>query len=351
MNESVKIYLVYLLSLDNFGSKKIREIYEDLLARGGGQINNILVEECAKATPLKFIKLYKQWNIKVVTLWDKDYPENLKKLSNPPAILFLRGKKSILQNRIVTIVGTRNISDYSRRVISTLFRVENEVKKNKLAYLSGLAYGVDASVHKLSLECAIPTISVVAGGIDEGYPKRNQYLYDEIVKEGLIISEFPPGRRIFKGMFPMRNRIMATLANFVIVVQSPIKGGSMITANYALKYGIPLYVIPGNIFDLEMSGCLKLLREGAEVLFNKKDFYTIAGLENSYEDQLEIKFKEKVPSWLQNILCSFDRPAFTVDDIIQETTSEIDAEQVIQTISEMEILGVFEKKFGKYYIK
>jgi len=151
--------------------------------------------------------------------------------------------------------------------------IEEFLEKQKdICFVSGLARGIDSKVHSTCLERKIPTIAIVAGGIYEGFPRSNIKLFKKICREGLVISEFPPGRSIIKGMFPMRNRILAGISMGTLVVESGIKGGSRITARLALDYGREVFCIPGDIFAESSKGCNLLVSQGANLVLSKENF-------------------------------------------------------------------------------
>jgi DNA processing protein len=168
---------------------------------------------------------------------------------------------------MITVVGTREMSSYGKWAVGYILRV---FKNEDIVVVSGLANGIDAQVHKVCLDFGIPTLAVVAGGIDMGYPKSNQRIYDEISNKGLIISEFPPGRKIIKGMFPMRNRILAGISSATVVIESDIRGGSLITMQLALEYGRSIFCVPCDIDKYSLQGCNISIGQGAIPLFDPK---------------------------------------------------------------------------------
>jgi len=218
-------------------------------------------------------------NIELLLDNSNKYPFQLKHLSDYPSALFYKGNSSLLTNKIVTVVGTRNSSEYSRRVVNKLF-LKGIWSKN-ITLLSGLAYGVDALVHQTALRNNISTVAVVAGGIDKGYPRGNQRLYENIVKEGCVIAEFPPGKPIVKGMFPMRNRIMAALADIVIVIEGGERSGSLITAKLALELGKDVYAVPSDIDRKVGKGSNLLIQNGAGVITSHQDLLNVLNIDIS----------------------------------------------------------------------
>ena len=204
----------------------------------------------------------------VVASYENSYPCLLREISDYPLLLFTKGDISLLKKPMITIVGTRKMSKYGVWAVEYILRPFSG--KKDIVVVSGLANGIDSCVHQTCLKFEIPTIGIVAGGLDRGYPKSNQYIYDGIVEKGLVISEFPIGRPIIKGMFPMRNRILAGISSATVVVESDIAGGSLITVNLALEYSREIYAIPCNIDRYSLQGCNMTILEGAIPLFTNK---------------------------------------------------------------------------------
>jgi DNA processing protein len=203
--------------------------------------------------------------IEVISYNEEGYPKYLREINDYPLLLFTKGDISLLKKSMITIVGTRTMSKYGKWAVGYILR---PLIGKEIVVVSGLANGVDGEVHKKCLEYGIPTVAVVAGGIDKGYPKSNQQIYDEICNKGLVISEFPPGREIVKGMFPMRNRILAGLSSATVVIESDLSGGSLITLELALDYGRDIFCIPCNINKYSLQGCNMAIGEGAIPLYS-----------------------------------------------------------------------------------
>ena len=213
----------------------------------------------------KYKELLDSNEIGVVSSNESPYPKLLKQIYDYPLVLFTKGDISLLQKRMITVVGTRDMSSYGKWCVGYILRV---LQNEDIVVVSGLANGVDAQVHNDCLKYGISTIAVVAGGIDRGYPKRNQTIYDKICSRGLILSEFPPGRKIIKGMFPMRNRILAGISSATVVIESDIRGGSLITLNLALEYGRDIFCAPCDIGRYSLQGCNMMIGQGAIPLYS-----------------------------------------------------------------------------------
>ncbi len=216
-------------------------------------IKNVLAE----SDPEKSYREITKYGIEIVPITSSKYPSNLKNTSVPPVALYCRGNLKH-DKPAIGIVGTRKISTYGRKVVRELIR---ELSKYDVTIVSGLAYGVDAETHRKSLDQDLTNIAVLANGINEIYPKPHTNLSLEIIKKGgAVISETPPFVPSMKYMFPIRNRIIAGIADATVIIQSPCKSGSLITANYAFTENRFLYAVPGDITDYRQDGCHELIR-------------------------------------------------------------------------------------------
>ncbi len=216
--------------------------------------------------------------MEILHISDEGYPALLKKIYDPPSRLFCYGDTDLLKKRGISIIGTRKITEYGRRVIDTFlgdFLVGMDV-----VVVSGLAYGVDAYVHSVCLERGIETIAVIAGGVDMGVPKGNISLLKRICKSGLVVTEYEEGRGVEKYMFVMRNRIVAGLSQSCVVIEAGLDSGSLITARYALEANRDVYVVVGNIFSESSVGCNELAKQGAGIINSLEDFKEVLGLSN-----------------------------------------------------------------------
>lgn len=216
--------------------------------------------------------------MEIIQYRNKRYPELLKKIYKPPKMLYCYGNSSFLNVNKVSIVGTRQISDYGKWVIR--FLLNSIAKQPDIAVVSGLACGVDAYVHSVCLNRGIKTIAVVPGGVDTAIPSCNIKLAKEIVRNGLLIAEYPPETRMGKLMYVMRNRIVAGISKYCIVVEAGINSGSLITANFAIEYNRDVYVVPGNINSPVSQGCNELAKQGAYILNSVSDLNEIIGIKD-----------------------------------------------------------------------
>jgi len=209
----------------------------------------------------------------------------LQKILDPPKQLYCYGDISLLERESVTIVGTRGITEYGMRVLDIL--LDTFLKELGIVVVSGLARGVDAYVHKKCLERGISTIAVVPGGIDTAIPVSNRWICRQMVKENLVMAEYPKGTQLQKYMYIQRNRILAGVSPSTIVIEAGENSGSLTTAKLALDYNREVYVVPGNITSPVSKGCNILAQQGANILTNLSDFKEVVGI---FDEQRKMFF-------------------------------------------------------------
>lgn len=202
------------------------------------------------------------------------YPTALEDLSRPPDTLFTMGDKSLLNSRCVSIVGTREPTQYgirTARLLATAFG------RAGVCVVSGMARGIDAVAHRAAIENGAATVAVLGTGIDVPYPAGHAELHRVIAEKGLVVSESGPGARAYKGAFPRRNRIIAALSPVTIVVEAGHKSGALNTASQALELGRTVASVPGPIDSAQSEGTNQLIRDGATVIATIDDALALVG--------------------------------------------------------------------------
>ncbi len=196
--------------------------------------------------------------IRALALSEPDYPSLLALCEDAPAVLFYRGNANLNRTHVVSVVGTRRITDYGRRLCRQLCRELSESLPDALV-VSGLAYGVDIHAHRASLECGLDTVGVLAHGLDRIYPAMHRETAADMVRQGGLLTEYLTGTVPDKGNFVRRNRIVAGMSPVTIVVESAAKGGALITARLANSYGRDVMAYPGRVGDEFSAGCNHLI--------------------------------------------------------------------------------------------
>lgn len=199
---------------------------------------------------------------------DEAYPEPLRRIKDAPKRLYYDGDLSLLKSRMVAVVGSRRVTAYGRRIAS---RIATRLATCGVTVVSGMAMGIDGISHRSALEADGGTVAVLGCGVDVLYPKSHRELRDDIVRRGLLLSEYPPGTHATPFTFPQRNRIISGLAEATVVVEAGISSGSLITANFANEQGRAVYAVPGNIDSVYSLGTNLLIRDGAIPLVEVED--------------------------------------------------------------------------------
>lgn len=283
------IYIAGLQSLYNVGATHVRRFIEDFGSpydawQAVKKVENLkpythistadkrAIASSAKDEKLDYI-IHKidEYKMDVTTFLDKDFPSILNHIYNPPAILFMRGNRALLDRRLnrIALVGARRCSLYGRNVARMLGK---ELGKYSTIIVSGGARGIDAHGHEGLLASLGYGIVVMGCGLDIVYPRENTKLFDRILQNnGLLVSEYPPGTPPSAKHFPARNRIISGLSRGVIVVEAKGSSGSLITADMAVSEGRDVFVVPCNLLDHTADGNKFLMRNGAFVLTGYED--------------------------------------------------------------------------------
>lgn len=215
------------------------------------------------------IKQYEENQVFILTYFDELYPERLKHIYNPPWILYMKGRIDLLkEQRALAVVGMRQATTYGQEAIHRLLP---PLLKEGYVIISGMAAGIDTLAHRTAVMCGGSTIAVLGGGLFHIYPKENTALALRMMKEQLVLSEYPPFMKSERWMFPMRNRLISGLSAGVLVVEAKEKSGSLITAQHALEQGKDVFAVPGKITDRPSDGTNLLIQEGAKLVLHYKD--------------------------------------------------------------------------------
>ena len=271
-NKDNDSYWIWFLSLDisNIIKKQLLLKYKDVEniyfkytynSEYNENINLELMSNERKEKAILYSQYVKRYNIKLIKYTDKTYPKNLLNISDYPIALFAIGNLELLLKRSIAIVGARDSSEYGENITG---EISNFLSKKDYTIVSGLARGIDRMAHISTIN--YNTIAVLGSGITENtfYPKENYELFLEIIKRGgLVLTENMPDSKPYKWKFPMRNRIIAGIADSIIITEAKKKSGSLITARFGLEFGKDVYTIPGNIDSDKYSGNNLLILDGA----------------------------------------------------------------------------------------
>ncbi len=267
---------------------------------------------------LHFIRKNK---IQVLIKGFPEYPQRLLHCADAPHVLYYKGNTDLQSKRMVAIIGTRSPTEYGKEIVAELIHTLMEYDA---VVLSGLAYGIDSLTHRASVNAKIPTVGVLGHGLDKIYPFVNRELAVEMVKHGGLLTEFMSGTQPDRQNFPKRNRIVAGLADVVVVVESGIKGGSLITADIANSYHKDVLAFPGRCKDVQSEGCNWLIKSNrANLICSGDDLIRFmnwddhARSKNTYQVKLFEQLSEEerqVVDLIQN------NPMLTIDAFSGRTT-------------------------------
>lgn len=272
-------------------------------------------------------------NIKVLTKQDESYPQSLLEIATPPTILYVKGDISGLENSLA-IVGTRKYTPYGARVAEKLSR---ELSESGIPIISGLALGIDSIAHRGCLDGKSKTIAVLGGGISPEalYPKSNQSLANAIIASGgALISEFPPRSKPRRENFVLRNRIVSGTARGILIIEAPIKSGTMTTVKYALEQNRDVFAIPGNIDVKNSEGTNQLIKQGAYLVTQAEDILNVFGLEIIRRQFDLSQFEPEQREVLQYLV---DSP-LKIERLAELTKQEV--MDIMATLSILELSGV-----------
>ena len=289
-------------------------------------------------------------DIHVIRRGEEAYPPKFDRLTDPPPLLFARGRLELLQAHIVGIVGTRRCTRDAREFTHEIAHAVNLAGG---VVASGLALGIDGAAHAAALP---NTIAVLGTGIDVYQPPSHRALQDQIASEGLLLTEFPPGAEALPFHFPQRNRLIAALSQVVLVVEAPERSGALITADHATDLGIDLLAVPGPPRRAANVGSNRLLQDGAGVVLEPRDVLDALGItprrpKKNQTVQLELAaVQPSEPGRLGGPALALWRAAEQpghIDDLAQRAGLEPAAS--LSALLELEVLGLVERGPGQRY--
>lgn len=239
------------------------------LCKMNGSLTQQLQESKAQWNVEQEYEKLQEKNIRFITQESGAYPYSLRNIADAPYGIYVMGELPTFEQKSVAIIGARMCSEYGRMMAT-------EIGKRLAGYgvtvISGMARGIDAAGHLGALNGGGKTCAVLGCGVDVCYPESNRELYRQMVEQGCVISEYPPGQQPKPWCFPARNRIISALSDIVVVVEAKERSGSLITADFALEQGKDVYAVPGRTTDTLSRGCNQLIRQGAGIITNIDEF-------------------------------------------------------------------------------
>ncbi|MBC7828378.1 MAG: DNA-protecting protein DprA [Chitinophagaceae bacterium] len=294
------------------------------------------------------IAFIEKYGIKPFFITDKEYPQRLLNCYDPPTMLFYKGNADLNASRVIAIVGTRTNTDYGKLFTEKLIK---DLASSGILIISGLAFGIDAIAHKAALKNKLTTIGVLGHGLDTMYPAEHAGLAKDMAKHGGLLTEFRSKTKPDKHNFPSRNRVVAGLCDATIVVETGIKGGSMITAEIANGYNRDVFAVPGRNTDPKSGGCNYLIGNNKAILLtDAQQFLEIMGWDNttlrSKKNQkelfIELTNEEKI---ITNLLQ--EKENVSIDELVLK--SGCSSSTLAATILNLELKNVILSLPGKMY--
>lgn len=286
---------------------------------------------------------------RLITFWDKEFPENLKRIYDPPVMLFMRGELSTSDKYSVAIVGTRNPTTYGKHIAE---RFAAELSEQGITVVSGLARGIDTISHTTAVRSGGRTIAVLGSGVDVIYPGENRRLSEQILLNGAIVSEYYMGAKPDAVNFPRRNRIISGISLGTIIVETDVNGGAMITASAALDQNREVFAVPGNVTEKKSHGTHKLIKEGrAKLVENIADIIEELRykLKPILKDQPKIQPKAQLSIFEQKIFDVLGDEPLHIDALADKCAMAV-SDMLVQLLS-LELKGVVKQLPGKYFEK
>ena len=341
-NNDIKTYLIALNQIDKVGNKKISELinyYESIENIFEDKEENIkkIVESKFKSQIANFnkneildkaidiINKSNDYSIGILSLFDEDYPFNLKQIDNPPYILYYKGDLKKLRRNSIAIVGTREPTKESRKYS---FELASKLSSLNISVVSGMAKGVDREAHFGAISSLVNTIAVLGNGIDIVYPSENLQIYNKLIEKGIIVSEFEIGRKPDRINFPRRNRIISGLSYAVVMVEASTKSGALITVDCALNQGRDVYIAPYDEKNKVYFGNHKLYKDGAKIAYDVidilEDFDSIFSNDDDYNN-MKLKYFEggDIYSKIKNNSLNKENKKDTIESIYNTNSKNI----------------------------
>lgn len=295
------------------------------------------------------IEWCKEKKIKIHTFLDKEYPRRLHHIPDKPLSLYVKGECDLSSLRTVAIVGTRKATEYGKIFTDKLVRA---LKAYDVHIVSGMASGIDSAAHQACLKYGVPTIGVLAHGLNMIYPPKNRNLAKHILQQaGALITEFPSGTTPEREHFPMRNRIIAGMSDVVIVIESEQKGGSMITADLANNYNKDVFALPGRHDDKYSSGCNMLIKsQRAHLLESVEDIeYIMRWSKRETEVNIQTSLFNNLPEDQKELLHLLKhKKELHVDEIASEM--QLAQGKISELLLMLELNGMVKCLPGNVYV-
>ena len=363
MKKTERAQIINLLNVPKIGPQRVRNLLahfehgenvfnaskKELCQRSGVDIG--LAEAILKYKDFGFgleqIEKAEKKNVTIYTIWDEDYPLLLKKIYDPPVLLYTIGQPLKKEEDAVAIVGTRKLTPYGRSMTKA---ITSDMNAAQITVVSGLARGIDTIAHKETVKNKSRTIGVLGCGIDVVYPSENRKLYQDICAAGTIISEFKFGTKPNASNFPQRNRVISGLAHATVVVEAGHKSGAMLTAFNAIDQNRDVFAVPGRATDAQSKGTNRLIRNGAFPLeWGKQIIEQIQPCLFNTHQPLQEKIDLHLSDEERILLKCLNHQPQHIDEIV--STSGVHLTKTLTLLLGMELKGAVIQLSGKQFVR
>lgn len=356
LNMTCEIGSIRLKKLQEFFDKPedILKAHSEKLMRVCGISQNLArkIHSFKKEDLDKEFALAKKCGLKIITLEDEDYPENLKNIPDPPIVLYVKGEIREEDKLSIAIVGSRRASYYG---LSSAEKFAFDLSNLGFTIVSGMARGIDTASHKGALKGGGRTIAVMGSGFNHLYPPENKELVEKIAKNGAVISEFPINEEPKKENFPRRNRVISGLSLGVLVIEAARNSGALITADFALEQGREVFALPGKVDSGTSFGTNGLIKQGAKLVSGVQDILEEFNLSIETKEPGKDKTEGKdIPgqdltskeSLLYNMISNEPLP---LNEIIEQTNMDIS--QISDIILRLQLKKLIKQLPGKEFVR
>jgi len=359
------LYWIRFSIIPNIGNKRLLQLIEyfgspqNLFMSSKAELkvvpllNEAIIEDIKSKTYMneaeKHLENIHRNNIKVITIKDINYPEYLKNIFDPPAILYCKGNLE-KDDKTIGIVGSRKATEYGLKIAES---IAYELAGMGITIVSGMARGVDSYAHRGALRAKGKTIAVLGCGLDKAYPVENSELMANIAESGAVVSEYLPGMPPLPKNFPARNRIISGMSLGVVIVEANEKSGSLITADFALEQGREVFAVPGNVYSINSKGTNKLIKEGAKIVTDIDDILEEIKIFDNYSNSIIKRDLKK-----DNLFKGLDKEELEIVRQIENEPVHIDVlaskcgfsiQLVNSLLIIMELKGIVEQMPGKIF--
>ncbi len=354
--------LLYLLTIPNIGPGRIRrllQVFSTLEEIKRAPVQRLVQVEGIDTTLAAQIKsggdpaaveeqlnYLAKYGIRTVSIWEKDYPPLLKRIPDPPVVLFYVGDVGVLREPGLAVVGTRTPSSYGKWAATHFTR---ELTQRGITIISGLARGVDTIAHQTALRTGGKTVAVLGCGVERCYPPENLKIYRQIPRQGALLSEFFIGTGPDATNFPRRNRIISGLSQGTLVIEAGERSGALITAFYALNHNREVFAVPGNVNNPKSTGCNRLIQQGAKLVQTVDDILEEIEQLLPREKPVERPLPENLGELEQKVYRLLSDEPKHIDYLVMELQEPPSV--VLSALLSLELLGFAQQLAGKMFVR